>query len=138
MANVDKPPLDFIAVRDRVAALRSEDAQRLIAITRAPTFREKAALFPKATFVVGADTISRIGDPRYYGDDSGKRDEAVAAIAGQGCRFLVFGRVAAGRFLTLGDLSLPAELRSLCDEVPATDFREDVSSSELRQGAPGQ
>jgi hypothetical protein len=132
VTNVDKPPLDFLSIDERVEALRKEDSSRLIALTRAPTFRDKAELFPGATFVVGADTVLRIAEPRYYGGDEARRDEAIAGIARQGCRFLIFGRVIDERFLTLGDLNLPADLRSLCDEVPASEFREDVSSTELR------
>lgn len=132
IANVDKPLLDFIAIRTRVHALRAEDHGRPIALTRAPTFREKAVLFPGATFVVGADTIVRIAEPRYYGGDAARRDEAVAAIAAQGCRFLVFGRQSAEGFQTLSGLSLPPTLAALCAEVPAKEFREDVSSSEIR------
>ncbi len=136
MTNVDKPPLDFISIRDRVEALRKEDAQRPIALTRAATFCEKAALFPGATFVVGADTMLRIAEPRYYGDDVARRNAAVAEIGRSGCRFLAFGRATDGQFLTLGDLNLPAELRDLCDEVPAAEFREDVSSTALRKVEP--
>jgi len=136
ITNVDKPPLDFIAIRTRVQALRLEDNDRLIALTRAATFREKAELFPGATFVVGVDTLIRIAEPRYYGGDAASRDEAIAEIARRGCRFLVFGREINGRFTTLGDLNLPAELRSLCEEVPAEEFREDVSSTELRKETP--
>lgn len=135
MANVDKPPLDFIAMRTRVGWLRSEDSARLVAVTWAPTFREKAELYPGATFVVGADTIVRIGDERYYGGDVARRDAAMAAIASLGCRFLVFGRELAGRFQTLGDLPVTPALRSLCAEVSAAEFREDVSSTALRGGA---
>jgi hypothetical protein len=131
--NVDKPPLDFISIRTRVHALRFEDSQRSIALTRAATFREKAELFPGATFVVGADTMLRIAEPRYYGGEQTQRDAAIAEIARRGCRFLVFGRELDGRFATLGDLNLPAELRRLCDEVSASEFREDVSSTELRK-----
>jgi hypothetical protein len=65
IANVDKPPLDFIAVNKRVEALQVEHDGRLIAVTSAPTFVEKADLFPGATFVVGADTMLRIAEPRY-------------------------------------------------------------------------
>lgn len=132
IANVDKPPLDFIAIRDRVDALRAADRQRPIALTSAPTFREKAALFPGATFIVGADTLSRIAEPRYYGGDAAQRDAAVAEIAGLGCRFLAFGRTVDGRFQSLADLALPPELRALCDDVPAEQFREDLSSTALR------
>jgi nicotinamide mononucleotide (NMN) deamidase PncC len=132
IANVDKPPLDYITLLERVDALQAEKEGRVIAVTRSPTFREKAELFPGATFVVGADTMLRIAEPRYYGGDEARRDEAIAEISRHGSRFLVFGRVIDGRFMTLGDLNLPAELLSLCDEVPASEFREDVSSTELR------
>jgi hypothetical protein len=135
LANVDKPPLDFIALRDRIAGLRADDAARPVALTMAPTFREKAELFPGAAFVVGADTLARIADPKYYGGDAQRRDEAVAHIAGQGCRFLVFGRESGGQFQTLAELNLPPALRTLCKEVPAADFRADVSSTNLRASA---
>ena len=136
IANVDKPPLDFIAMRERVEALRKADGARSIALTRAATFREKAVLFPNATFVVGVDTILRIAEPRYYGESLMLRNKAIAKIAERGCRFLVFGRKLEGQFMTLGDLNLPVELRRICDEVPATEFREDVSSTDLRKSAP--
>lgn len=136
ITNVDKPPLDFISIRTRIHAIRFEDHDRPIALTRAPTFAEKAKLFPGSIFVVGADTIARVGQLCYYADDSARRTTAIAEIASQGCRFLVFGRQVEGKFQTLADLHLPPDLLALCDEVPASDFREDVSSTELR-GAPG-
>jgi hypothetical protein len=132
IANVDKPPLDFVAIRNRLAALRREDDKRLVALTCAPTFREKAELFPGAVFVVGVDTLIRIADPRYYGGDEACRDDAIRGIADQGCRFLVFGRQVEGKFQGAADVDLPTTLRELCDEVPAADFRQDVSSTELR------
>jgi hypothetical protein len=128
IANVDKPPLDFIEISDRLAGL----AGRAALLTRAATFAEKASLAPGCTFVVGADTIERIGDVRYYGNDSDTRDAAIAEIADRGCRFLVFGRAVGGRFHGLSDVSLPPALRVLCDEVPEAEFRHDVSSTELR------
>lgn len=133
IANVDKPPLDFIAMRQRVQGIRFEDHERPIALTRASTFREKAELFSGATFVVGADTIARIADARYYGGDEALRDAAIARIAGLGCRFLVFGRAADGGFQSLVGLELPAALQALCDEVPEEVFRTDISSTEMRQ-----
>jgi hypothetical protein len=134
ITNVDKPPLDFIAIRERLEPLDLEGSESKIALTRAPTFREKAELFPGATFVVGVDTVQRIAETRYYGGDMAKRDAAIKQIAERGCRFLVFGRELDGRFAVLSDLDLPESLRALCDEVPASDFREDVSSTALRRG----
>ena len=103
-----------------------------VLLTRAATFVEKAALVPGAVFVVGADTIARIADEKYYDGDREKRDSAIAAIAARGCRFLVFGRVVDGRFLLPSELNLPSQLRELCDEVRESEFRQDVCSTELR------
>ena len=124
--NVDKPPLNFHDLRERVAQF---DARELC-LTNTPTFVEKARTFPGVTFVVGADTLRRIADPRYYA--SGSPSEAAAEIAGHACRFLVFGRRDGQRFVTLDDLALPAPLRPLCEGVPEAEFRNDISSTELR------
>jgi hypothetical protein len=128
IANVDKPTLDFIEVADRL----EQFAGRKVLLTRAPTFVEKALLVPRCIFIVGADTLTRIGDTRYYGGEVMQRDEAIATIAAQGCRFLVFGRTASGRFETLSDLEIPTALRNLCEEIPETTFRADISSTRLR------
>jgi nicotinamide mononucleotide (NMN) deamidase PncC len=129
--NVDKPPLDFTEMEQRAAQFAEKKLP--LWFTRAPTFVEKAALFPRSVFVVGADTIVRIGQSQYYPGEPRGIDAATERIADLGCRFLVFGRVCDGKFETLADLSLPDSLRRLCDEVPAADFREDVSSTELRR-----
>ncbi|MBL8830105.1 MAG: hypothetical protein JNM18_24215 [Planctomycetaceae bacterium] len=127
--NVDKPTLDFWELKQRAAALADE----VLWLTRAPTFVRKAALFPGATFVVGADTITRIAEPRYYGDSRENRDAALHEIVASGCRFLVFGRNVNGKFESLDDLALPANLRAICDGVSEHEFRDDVSSTELRK-----
>ena len=44
----------------------------------------------------------------------------------------VFGRQLADGFQTLSGLELPPALAALCEEVPADQFREDISSSEIR------
>jgi hypothetical protein len=126
--NVDKPPLDFIEIDNRLRQLPAEES---VWLTRAPIFVKKAELFPGATFIVGADTMERIGQERYYDSPAGLA-AAIDGIAARGCRFLVFGRVADGRFRTLADLALPESLARLCRAVPEDAFREDVSSTELR------
>jgi len=133
VTNVDKPPLDFIEISSRLSALRQLDETAKIVLTDAPTFWQKAALFSGCTFVVGADTLVRIGNPRYYKDTT-DRDAAIAEIADRGCRFLVFGRLIDDRFQVLSELAIPDKLRDLCDEVSAAEFRDDVSSTELRTG----
>lgn len=128
IANVDKPPLDFIEIAGRVQQFAGE---RLL-LTRAPHFTDKSLLAPGCTFVVGADTVIRIGDPKYYGGGFAERDAAITKLAAAGCRFLVFGRSVQGQFQSLTDTDIPAALRAICDEVPESDFREDISSTELR------
>ncbi|MBX3426519.1 MAG: hypothetical protein KF688_12630 [Pirellulales bacterium] len=130
IANVDKPPLDFLEIAARAEQFRGAP----LVLTAAPTFVEKARLAPGCVFVVGADTIARIAQPRYYGGEA-DRDEALAELATLGCRFLVFGRAEAERFATLGTLPLPPALSQLCDEVPEAAFRSDVSSTALRRNA---
>lgn len=128
IVNVDKPPIDFIEMRERVSQFEPDEPFWL---TRAATFVEKAALFPHATFIVGADTIVRIADPKYYASESA-RDDALVALAAVGCRFLVFSRWHNGEFHSLCDLALPDALNKICDEVSAEEFRVDISSTALR------
>ena len=132
--NVDKPPLDYLELDRRIKQFA---ADQTVWLTRAPTFVEKSRRFPGATFVVGADTLRRIADPRYYGHDAAACRRALDEIAAQGCRFLVFGRVADDRFLRVEDLALPDVLRWLCEEIPAEQFREDICSTELRERGEG-
>jgi nicotinamide mononucleotide (NMN) deamidase PncC len=131
--NVDKPPLDYIEIADRLAEL----ADQPVLLTRAATFVEKAALAPGAVFIVGADTLERIADPRYYGGDQARRDTAIKSIAKHGCRFLVFGRMTGRGFTTSSAVDIPPALQKLCEEVPEVEFRADVSSTELRADTMG-
>lgn len=132
LANVDKPTLDFIEIQRRITGVQQQDSGKGILLTTAPTFREKAELVPGTTFVVGVDTLVRIVDPQYYGNDGTKRDQAIAEIAAAGCRFLVFGRTCGGEFHCLSDAGIPTALQAICDEVPASVFREDIASTALR------
>lgn len=129
LVNVDKPTLSAPAVIERCQNFDSHDT---VWLTRAATFAEKSRLFPGAWFVVGVDTVQRLIDPKYYGDQADRRDLELAKIVKKECQFLVFGRLVNDRFVSLSDLRLPAPLADYCVEVPEDDFREDVSSSELR------
>ncbi len=130
MLNVDKPPLDYVEIERRTRQL---DPDQAVWLTRSAKFEEKSRLFPGVTFVVGTDTLRRIADPRYYGGDPDARQAALERIASRGCRFLVFGRDWGEGFVALSDLDLPEPLQTLCCEVPAAQFREDISSTEIRR-----
>ena len=130
--NVDKPPLDYYEIQQRLGQFGAEVP---VVLTRAARFTQKAALFPGATFVVGADTIARIGAAEYYSGDPRAVEAAITVFKTAKCRFLVFGRAAAEdkKFQTLADLPLPRSLVELCTEVPEDQFRADTSSTELRK-----
>jgi len=126
--NVEKRPLDFAEVARRLSQFRGE---RLV-LTSAATFVEKSRLFPRTTFVVGIDTLLRIGDPRFYDDSHVAMSEAIETISQQGCRFLVFGRLVDDNFQILRDFAIAPALAAICQGFSEPQFRVDVSSTELR------
>jgi hypothetical protein len=128
--NVDKPALDYLEIDRR---LKQFPPEQVVWLTRAATFDDKSRLFPGATFIVGVDTLRRIADPRYYGNDCDFMLQSLQRIIARGCRFLVFGRALGSSFIRLLDLDLPPVLRGVCVEIPPEKFREDVSSTALRK-----
>ena len=132
VVNADKPPLADEEVRRRLTQFVWRAP---VWLTRAPTYTEKAELFPGCVFVVGADTAARIVQPRFYHDNEERMAEALARFRSAGCRFLTAGRMAAdGRFVSLDDLDVPSAYRDLYQAVPEQAFRVDVSSTRLREG----
>ena len=129
VVNVDKPPLDELEVSRRLRLLQGRFR---VILTRAPTFREKAALFPGCTFVVGWDTAVRVVHPRYHGGQEEAVYSALSEIRAAGCRFLVAGRVREGIFHTLADVPIPKGFADLFEAIPESSFRADISSTELR------
>ncbi len=128
LINVDKPLLDYTEIESRLQQFSSP-----VWLTRLPTFLDKARYFPGAHFIVGADTLLRIVDPRYYAGVAA-RDAALAELADLGCRFIVFGRTLGAEFRSLSDLQLPGDFAKLCTGISEAEFHEPISSTELRQG----
>jgi hypothetical protein len=60
---------------------------------------------------------------------------ALKEIVALGCLILVAGRLNDGSFRGLGDVPIPAEHVHLFRAIPETDFRADISSTEMRGGA---
>jgi nicotinic acid mononucleotide adenylyltransferase len=130
VTNVDKPPLAGKTVRHRLAQFAWKSP---VELTRAPTFVEKSRLFPRTTFVIGADTAERLVAPKYYGDDEVRMHAALEEIADSGGSFLVAVRTdAAARVRTLSDIPVPRHYADLFSEIPEHRFRLDMSSSEIR------
>lgn len=134
--SVHKPPLRVTKLLDRVAMFRAEKWQpraetakpRVVLFTKGdPLFIDKARRFPNCGFVVGADTLLRMLDPK-WGPETGPLLEAFRAL---GTRFYVIGRLVDGAFTTLADARarIPGNYDDLFHDVPG---RWDMSSSEIR------
>ncbi len=96
-----------------------------------PLYVEKAAMFHGMPFIVGADTMLRILDPKWGVDPM----LAMNDIWGYGNEFYVTGREVDGKFVTRDDIvaSLPAKYKERLSEIiHHVDGRWDISSSELR------
>ncbi len=125
ITNVDKPALDAREVERRLASI---PAHYRVLLTCAPTFAEKARVLPGAWFAMGFDTAERLLDPQYHADVPAMLERFLE----QRVRFVVAGRIRQGRFLGVDALRIPAGFDSLFIPVPESEFREDISSTELR------
>ena len=133
VTNVDKPPIDPFDLAARLSQIREELPETEIWLTRFPLFWQKAEFFGPATFLLGADTLRRLSDPAYHGGDAASHRKTLERIAASGSRFLVFARKEGETVRSLSNMSIHPILASLCDEVPASVFTDDVSSTELRK-----
>lgn len=140
--NVDKPRLSQPELRSR---LRQFVGLSPVMVTNAPTFVQKSRLAPGSVFVTGVDTAERLFVDRYYdrkdrGVETASRPsptaQALNELRRNGCRLLVAGRVIDGRgFVTLDDLAVPGEFQDLFEAIPESSFREDISSTAVRDGS---
>lgn len=126
VTNVDKSPLSLIEVERRLLQMKGIYS---VVLTCAPTFAEKAELFPGAWFVLGYDTAIRLLSPDYHNDIPGM----LARFRALETRFVVSGRLFAGEYRVLGDLGIPAGFEELFIPIPEECFREDISSTEVRK-----
>ena len=130
LVNADKAPIDLQVARRRWMQFAGVTP---LLFTRAPLFTMKADIFPNSTFILGVDTAKRLVQLRFYRHNPAEMDAAFAKIRDAGCRFLVAGRMIAGRFHTLTDANLPSRYQDLFQEIPPDRFRLDISSTELRK-----
>ena len=81
---------------------------------------------------MGWDTAERLVDPRYYGGEEVKMLTSLDEIKQMGCRFLVAGRTDGEKFHTLSEIDIPQGLDEMFTSISGTDFRCDLSSTNLR------
>ena len=133
VTNVDKPPLEVAEVHRRVEQFRDKGT---VVLTCAETFIKKSELFPGCGFAIGWDTVTRLIQPRYYGDCEAAMLQALAQMWARGSRFAVGGRSdEGGDFRLLSDVAIPAGFRPMFVEIPETEFRRDLSSTDIRQAS---
>ncbi|MDA1279829.1 MAG: hypothetical protein O3B95_07260 [Chloroflexi bacterium] len=136
--NVDKPLLPREQLSSRIAAVASEGIPLLV--TNAPRFTEKSSIFPDADFLIGFDTFVRLLDSKYYPDHVAGTATAVEnslnLIQENGCRFIVAGRTGSdGIFHDINGIEIPSRYRKMFTGLTETEFRVDISSTELRDSS---
>ncbi|WP_440955887.1 hypothetical protein ACSAZK_02705 [Methanosarcina sp. Mfa9] len=129
LTNVDKPPIDFISLDQRLDSLRKYKREAFMGgvyLTNAPLFLQKADLFPNSTFIIGADTFNRLFDAKYYG---GIEDTAaiLRSFQEKNVRFMVFHRKSI-------KMSVNPEVLEFCEIIPVDEYEDDgTSSREIRR-----
>ena len=131
--SVDKPLVDYIDLEDRLGNIRASLPGQAVWLSQAKMFEEKADLFKETMFVVGADTLRRFADLRFYRGSIHTLHDVLRMIAYRNCRFLVFARQDENGLESMQTLQIPDMLWSLCDEVSADEFAMVLSSSEIRE-----
>lgn len=122
------------AAQNLVARVDQFSEHRVV-LTNAPLFQEKSDLFPGCWFVVGFDTAARIVDPRFYNDSDRLLTQCLNQFEQRGHRFLVAGRLSSdGTFCGADSLVVVDRFRELFHGIPESQFREDISSTQLRRG----
>ncbi|CAM9471807.1 unnamed protein product [Chrysoparadoxa australica] len=133
VVNADKGSLPLNVIETRA----KQFTRFPVALTNAPLFAEKGALFPGCGFVMGSDTAARLIDKKYYGNSVTEMVSALSKLQQQGCHIIVGGRALTGKFVSLEEIlvgcpSLPESLKAMFIGLPEEDFRVDLSSTELR------
>lgn len=111
----------------KAGMLRAEKTFRGFEFTKdEPLFLDKARKRPGSVFIIGADTMERLLDPKWGPNPI----ELLKELKELKTTFLVMGRVMDGIFKTANDIIVPDGYEDLY--VPM-EGRVDISSTEIRQ-----
>jgi nicotinic acid mononucleotide adenylyltransferase len=127
LANVDKPPIDYISLKERVDSVKAcmQDMRKgsagNIYLSNSPLFADKALLFPGAIFLIGTDTLNRLFNVNYYreGEDM---QSLIDHFRKYNTKFLVFRRKDAEIF---SGINIP----DICEIVSCDCYADDGTSS---------
>lgn len=126
LANVDKPPIDYISLKDRIDSLlkyKEENYIGNIYLTNSPLFVDKAILFPNSVFLIGTDTFNRLFNEKYYRNGENKQS-LLEHFKRYNVRFMIFKRKNA-------DIGSDMEIPDICDIVPRNRYDDDGTSSTI-------
>lgn len=126
-----------------------------VCVTSKPRFLDKSECFRNCNFLIGADTFTRIVNPKYYPNPKGVSPvdgnyqnmiHALSTMSARGCRFIVGGRSLKSpekpdedEFVTLQkmlDTDTPITSDEICNMftgLTEAEFRLDMSSTEIRE-----
>ena len=129
VTNVDKSPLQPGEIKNRVSQFEKSET---VILTCAPLFAEKSGIFKNSTFIIGSDTALRLMDPKYYDNNVQNMYTSLQKVKDNKCDFLVAGRLQNSEFNTIFDVAIPEAFISMFNDIPESQFRMDLSSTELR------
>jgi hypothetical protein len=142
--NADKGSIATSTVEERIGQFvgdaSSDFGKWPVLATNAKLFSKKAELLRGCVFVIGADTAVRLVDKKYYDMDEHKMILALKQIADHGCWFVVAGRFDekdTKRFISAEEVCsqhIPPALEGMFVALREDDFRNDLSSTQLRNG----
>ena len=126
--NADKPPLTFYEIKRTIDQFQNDESWML---TSAGRFSEKAEMFPNSVFIIGADTLMRVFDEKFY-DSYKDMMSHIQRFNDHNINFLVFGRKINKKFISLNNLKVPEIIVDRCTGIDEEMFRDDISSTEIR------
>ena len=126
--NADKPPLTFYEIKRTIDQFQNDESWML---TSAGRFSEKAEMFPNSVFIIGADTLMRVFDEKFYKNHKDMM-EHIQRFNDHNINFLVFGRKVGKKFISLNKINVPKIIEDRCTGFEEDSFRDDISSTELR------
>ena len=126
--NADKPPLTYYEIKRTIDQFQNNESWML---TSAGRFSEKAEMFPNSVFIIGADTLMRVFDEKFYKSYKDMM-EHIQRFNDHNINFLVFGRKVDRNFISLEQINIPEIIKGRCTGFEETSFRDDISSTELR------
>lgn len=132
LQNVDKLSIDHIEAEDRAKQifLCNEKSINKVIFTQAPKFHQKVELFPNSTFLMGADTFSRIVSTPW---DEIEKYEFIKIIKKNNCKFLIFDRKGTN-LKEDNETLLDGFAKDICEFVPLDSYEDDgISSTKIRK-----